>query len=108
MNRLARINRELEADFVLARFKHVARFNSETNSVEMHLQSLRRQTVAIQSADLSVTFGEGETIWTENSHKYSLDEVARIAVAAGWVCDAQWIDQEWPFAESLLRAENVE
>jgi dimethylhistidine N-methyltransferase len=108
LNLLARINRELEGDFVLARFKHVARFNSETRSVEMHLRSLRRQTVGIQGADLAVTFEEGETIWTENSHKYSLDEVARIAEAAGWVCDAQWIDREWPFAESLLRAEKME
>src|SRR5437763_5405602 len=79
LNLLARINRELEADFALARFEHVARFNSETRSIEMHLRSLRHQTVAIQRADLTVTFEEGETIWTENSHKYSLEEVARIA-----------------------------
>lgn len=108
LNLLARINRELEADFVLARFEHVARFNSETHSVEMHLQSLQRQTVTIHGADLAATFEEGETIWTENSHKYSLDEVARIAGAAGWIYDAQWIDQEWPFAESLLRAAKME
>ena len=108
LNLLARINRELEADFVLARFEHLARFDSETRSVEMHLRSLRRQTVTIQSADLTVTFEDGETIWTENSHKYSLDEVARIAEASGWICDAQWIDKEWPFAETLLMAENME
>jgi dimethylhistidine N-methyltransferase len=108
LNLLARLNRELEADFVLAQFEHVARFNSRTRSVEMHLRSLRRQAVAIARADLAVVFEEGETIWTENSHKYSLEEVARIAAAAGWVCKAQWIDQEWPFAESLLTAEDVE
>jgi L-histidine N-alpha-methyltransferase len=102
LNLLARINRELEADFVLAQFEHVARFNSETRSIEMHLRALRRQTVAIHRADIAVTFEAGETIWTENSHKYSLDEVARMAADAGWICSAQWIDQEWPFAESLL------
>lgn len=108
MNLLARINRELNADFVLAQFEHVARFNSETRSIEMHLRALRRQSVTIQRSNLTVTFEEGETIWTENSHKYSLDEVAHITSDAGWVCRAQWIDREWPFAESLLTVENVE
>jgi dimethylhistidine N-methyltransferase len=107
LNLLGRINRELEAGFVLARFEHVARFNAETRSVEMHLRSMQRQTVAIRGADLTVTFDAGETIWTENSHKYSLGEVSRIAEAAGWACEARLIDQEWPFAESLLMAENV-
>ena len=108
LNLLARINRELEATFVLSRFEHVARFNSETRSMEMHLRAMRRQTVTIPRAGLTVTFEEGETIWTENSHKYSLEEVTRMAANAGWVCKAQWIDQEWPFAESLLALENLE
>jgi L-histidine N-alpha-methyltransferase len=108
LNLLARINRELEGGFILNQFEHVARFNSKTHSVEMHLRSLRTQTVAVRQADFTVNFDEGETIWTENSHKYSLEEVAGIAKAAGWGCDAQWVDQEWPFAETLLTAENVE
>ena len=74
----------------------------------MHLRSTRRQTVAIRRADLTVAFEEGETIWTENSHKYSLREVARMVAKAGFGCEVQWIDQEWPFAESLLMVENVE
>ena len=108
LNLLARINRELEGNFVLSQFEHVARFNSETRSVEMHLQSMQRQTVVIGKADLTVTFDEGETIWTENSHKYSLGEIDRIAEAAGWGREARWIDPEWPFAENLLMIENVE
>ena len=107
LNLLARINRELGADFALARFEHVARFNAESRSIEMHLRSVRRQTVAIGSANLTVDFDEGETIWTENSHKYSLQEVDRIAEAAGWNCAARWVDREWPFAESMLMAENA-
>jgi dimethylhistidine N-methyltransferase len=103
LNLLARINRELDGNFVLSRFKHVARFNSQTRGIEMHLQSLRDQTVAVRAADLTVSFEEGETIWTENSHKYSLAEVASMAATAGFDCEAQWIDHEWPFAESLLR-----
>ena len=105
LNLLARINRELDADFILPQFEHVARFNQDVGSIEMHIRSLKKQTVTIPAAALSVTFLEGETIWTESSHKYSLDEVSRIAENAGFRCDAQWIDEEWPFAENLLIAE---
>ncbi len=105
LNLLARINRELDADFDLSQFAHVARINREARSVEMHLQSRRRQTVRIPAADLRVEFLEGETIWTESSHKYSAEEVFRMARAAGFRCQAQWIDEQWPFAENLLIAE---
>jgi len=105
LNLLARINRELHADFNLAQFEHLARINHETRSVEMHLRSTRRQTVNIAAAELSVEFLEGETIWTESSHKYSLGEVFSMARTAGFRCAAQWIDEQWPFAENLLIAE---
>jgi L-histidine N-alpha-methyltransferase len=105
LNLLARINRELDADFDLSQFAHVAKINAEARSVEMHLQSQRRQTVRIPAADLRVEFAEGETIWTESSHKYSADEVFQMALDAGFRCQAQWIDQQWPFAENLLIAE---
>jgi dimethylhistidine N-methyltransferase len=108
LNLLARINRELEGHFDLGQFEHVARFNRETRSIEMHLQSRRRQTVLIRKANLTAAFEEGETIWTENSHKYSLAEVTRMTEAAGLKCAGQWIDQEWPFAETLLMVENME
>ena len=84
LNLLARINRELEGDFDLSQFEHVARFNSETRSVEMHLRSKRQADRRPSGgADLTVAFEEGETIWTENSHKYSLEEVARMAGDGG-------------------------
>jgi dimethylhistidine N-methyltransferase len=105
LNLLARINRELEADFVLKQFEHEARFNSRERSVEMHLRSKRNQTVTIGAAGFSVKFVEGETIWTESSHKYSKEEVVQMATDAGFRCEAQWVDREWPFAESLLVAE---
>jgi L-histidine N-alpha-methyltransferase len=104
LNLLARINRELEANFVLPQFDHVARFNFKTRSVEMHLRSKQDQVVRIPRADLSVTILENESIWTESSHKYSAGEVVQIAGQAGFRCEAQWIDREWPFAESLLSA----
>ena len=104
LNLLARINRELEADFMIDQFKHVAKFNEKTSSVEMHLRSKRAQRVSIPGADLTVTFAEGETIWTESSHKYSSSELYALAEGAGFRCEAQWIDQEWPFAENLFVA----
>jgi len=105
LNLLSRINRELDADFDLAQFEHVAKINHWQRSVEMHLRSKVRQTVSIPVADLSVEFLAGETIWTESSHKYSSKEIFQMARATGFRCEAQWIDEQWPFAENLLIAE---
>jgi L-histidine N-alpha-methyltransferase len=105
LNLLSRINRELGADFDLAQFRHQAIINSEARSVEMHLRSERKQTVNIHEAALTVEFQEGETIWTESSHKYSAQEISGLARDTGFRCEAQWIDQQWPFAENLLIAE---
>ena len=104
-NLLVRINRELEGDFALDQFEHEARFNPRARAVEMHLLSKRDQTVTIPAAGFSVRFAAGETIWTESSHKYSKEEVCQLANDTGFRCQAQWVDQEWPFAESLLVAE---
>jgi dimethylhistidine N-methyltransferase len=101
-NLLARVNRELDADFVLEAFEHEARFNARTRSIEMHLRSTRNQRVTVTKASFSVVIGEGESIWTESSHKYSLAEVDSLAQKAGFRQDAQWVDGEWPFAETLL------
>jgi L-histidine Nalpha-methyltransferase len=105
LNLLARANRELDANFALEQFEHCVRFNPEARSIEMHLRSKRNQAVEIPRSALSVDFADGETIWTESCHKYSAAEVSDIAKAVGFRCDAQWIDAEWPFAESLLIAE---
>ena len=105
MNLLVRMNRELDADFNLREFRHRAKFNAATSSVEMHLESQCDQTVSIPGALLTVDFQAGETIWTENSHKYSLDEVSQKARTAGFLIETQWIDREFPFVESLLVAD---
>jgi len=105
LNLLARTNRELGADFDLHEFAHVAKINREARSVEMHLRSKRRQVVSIPEAEVVVEFLEGETIWTESSHKYSADEIAGMARNAGFSCETQWIDEQWPFAENLLIAQ---
>ncbi|HEY1611383.1 MAG TPA: L-histidine N(alpha)-methyltransferase [Paraburkholderia sp.] len=102
LNLLARINRELGADFDLDAFEHIARFNPEARSVEMHLRAKRRVEAHVRAAAMSVTLEAGETIWTESSHKYHADEIPAIAADAGFECRRQWIEEEWGFAESLL------
>jgi L-histidine N-alpha-methyltransferase len=102
LNLLRRINRQLGADFDLRGFKHRIRFDAEASRIEMHLQSIRQQFVHIPKAGISADFVPGETIWTESSRKYHPGEVFGMAERAGFRCSAQWIDEEWPFAENLL------
>lgn len=104
LNLLARINRELGGDFMLRHFAHEARYHEHERRIEMHLRSLRTQPVTIRAADFACTLAEGETIWTEACHKYRLDEIPGMAQRTGFVCEAQWVDGEWPFAENLWLA----
>ena len=104
LNLLARINRELGGDFAVRRFAHQARYNAVLRRIEMHLVSLERQTVSVPAAGLIVDFEEGETIWTEACHKFRLEEIREMATRCGFDCRAQWVDPEWPFAESLWTA----
>lgn len=76
-NILTRLNRELDSDFDLEQFQHRAFYNSKKGRIEMHLESLADQSVKI-NGDL-VSFKKGETIHTENSHKYSVEEFEEIA-----------------------------
>ena len=103
LNLLARINRELDADFVLEQFEHAAKFNPEARSVEMHLQSRRNQTVKIPRAGLSlVPRGRNDL---DREQPQVAQELFQIAKDTGFFCKAQWIDHEWPFAENLFVAE---
>ena len=104
LNLLARINRELGADFDLSCFQHEARWNYAERRIEMHLRSTRRQTVHVPAANLRLMLDEDETIWTESSHKYHADEIPEMAARTGFRRDGQWIDTEWPFAQNLLIA----
>jgi L-histidine Nalpha-methyltransferase len=104
LNLLGRINRELDADFDLRQFEHVARYAEDAQRIEMHLRSRIYQTVRIGAADLSVDFVPNETICTEASHKFRLEQLPALARVAGFRMERQWIDCEWPFAENLLVA----
>lgn len=101
-NVLSRMNRELGANFALDGFEHVARFNPQARSVEMHLRSRHAQDVHIEAADLHVSFAPDETIWTESSHKYDSEDAMQMGRDAGFAPLAQWRDTAWPFAETLL------
>lgn len=106
LNLLARINRELGADFKLRQFAHEARYDDSKRRVEMHLRSLKEQTVTIGMAGRHFEFREDETIWTESSHKFRPADLPILAKSTGFREVAQWADTGWPFAESLwLRSE---
>ena len=103
LNLLERINRELGADFHPERFEHNAFYNSEQSRVEMHLVSQRDQTVHLDNT--AIAFTRGETIWTESSYKYSLDEFERTAAAAGWRVVRVWSDdRRWFSVQYLVNA----
>jgi len=101
LNLLARINRDLGADFDLLNFQHEARWNEAERRIEMHLRSRVDQTAFIPAADFTVRLQAGETIWTESSHKFQLREICEMAAQTGFRIQAQWVDREWPFVESL-------
>jgi len=105
LNLLARINRELGADFDLSCFRHEARWSFADCRIEMHLRSTCRQSVRIPAANLRVVLNEDETIWTESSHKYKAEEIPEMAERTGFHLEAQWLDSEWPFAQNLFFAE---
>ena len=98
------MNRELGAGFALDRFSHCAIFSESSHSIEMHLRSTQNQVIAIPGANVDVPFDQGETIWTEASHKYSLEELEHLATQSGFALRATWVDKEWPFADCLWSA----
>ena len=104
LNLLARINRELYADFDLTKFRHTVRWNEDERRIEMYLQSQTAQRVNIRGAGFEVAFERFETVWTESSHKYNPSEVIELARRTGYSCETQWVDHEWPFAHTLLVA----
>jgi len=102
LNLLARINRELGANFQLKNFQHEARYNESEQRIEMHLRSTVRQTVSV-NGHFTVDLAPGETIWTESSYKFLPDQIRSMAERAGFRCECQWLDAQWPFAQTLLR-----
>jgi dimethylhistidine N-methyltransferase len=102
LNLLARINRELGGDFQLKRFRHKAFYDEAQGRVEMHLESLYRQFVHV--AGRRFDFTPGETIHTEISCKYTIEEFRRLAAAARFHAEAVWTDPANLFAVHAMMA----
>jgi dimethylhistidine N-methyltransferase len=103
-NVLSRLNADFGASFDLPRFKHSVKWNAESEAVELYLESLCDQIVAISAAGLSIHFKRGETILTEMSHKYRPEKIGEWVRQAGFSLLHQWIDQETAFALNMLAA----
>ena len=104
-NLLVRINRELGGDFDLRAFGHKAVWNRDESRVEMHLISRRRQRVRVASAEIAIEMDKGDTIWTESSYKYELEELATLLERTGFRPLERWISAEARFALILARAD---
>lgn len=104
LNLLARINRELDADFNLRAFKHRALYNEEWGRVELYLESTRAQVVRIGKLEMQVEFMAGERIHTENSYKYDTEGLSRLAADTGFRRARTWLDRAERFSSNLFIA----
>lgn len=96
LNVLCRLNKDLDADFDIGSFVHRALWNPAESRIEMHLESIREQSVFITSASLKVDFLEGETIHTENSYKFTDQSVSELLADSGFEIEDVWQDErEW-------------
>jgi L-histidine Nalpha-methyltransferase len=105
LNLLARINRELDGNFDVKKFQHSAVYNEELGRIEIHLVSLEPQGVRIRAIDLAVAFRKGETIRTENSHKFDVEQLSVIARDTGFSFAKTWFDDAGLFSFNLFVAQ---
>jgi dimethylhistidine N-methyltransferase len=103
-NLLARINRELEGDFDVKMFDHLAIYNEELGRMEIYLVSRAPQTVRIRAIDLEVHFERGEAIHTENSYKFDLDQLPAFGRQSGFDLVKTWLDSARRFSFNLFKA----
>jgi L-histidine N-alpha-methyltransferase len=104
LNVLARINRELGGNFDLRAFQHHAFYNEDLGRVEIYIESTRAQSVSIRELEMEVEFSEGEQIHTENSYKYDLSDIAKLASETGFTRARTWLDKKKQFSSNLLLA----
>ena len=102
-NILGRLNRELDADFNLDLFRHVALWNRRDSRMEIYLESLARQTVFIPALDMDLSFEPGERIHTENSYKYTSDMIESLLQQGGFKLEQSWCDRKHWFGVHLAR-----
>lgn len=102
LNLLHRINRELDGDIAVSAFRHVARWNPDWSRIEMHLEAV--EEVAFHVCGQGFRMAAGETIHTENSHKYTPNQARLLLQAAGWGPSASWTDDGDDFLLVLAEA----
>ena len=105
LNVLNHLNDELNADFNPGAFRHKAYYNERHGCIQMFLESVEDQTVRLNGA--AIELARGETIHTENSYKYDLEEFKALAAAGGFTCTAAWTDPDEYFALFLLQVEQL-
>jgi L-histidine Nalpha-methyltransferase len=103
LNILRRINHELKGQFSLRNFQHVALYNAERGCIEMHLRSRIAQQVPITAIRHTMSFAKDETIHTESSYKYSVDEIRDLAYQANLILHRTWFDAKLRFLVALFR-----
>ncbi len=100
-NVLVRANRELDADFDLAAFRHTPEYDQATGRLTIHLTSLKAQTVYV--AGHTFEFAQGERMHVEDSNKYAVEDFQRLARSAGYVAETVWVDPRELFSVHVLR-----
>jgi L-histidine Nalpha-methyltransferase len=100
LNILNSMNQLVDADFRRQDFSHRAFYNRELRRIEMHLVSKESQTVKVNGS--AIEFYKGETLHTENSYKYSLEDFAALSDAAGFTLKKSWLDEEELFSVHYL------
>ena len=103
LNLLERINRELDGTIPLDRFQHRARWNDERSRIEMHLEAREDVSFTVEGRPFAIM--AGETIHTENSHKYGPRDARLLLRAGGWTPVAEWADAQDKFALVLAEAQ---
>ncbi|OLE09831.1 MAG: dimethylhistidine N-methyltransferase [Acidobacteria bacterium 13_1_20CM_4_56_7] len=104
-NILVRLNRELDANFDLDSFRHIAEWSPSQSRMEIFLQSLWPQTATLRTPRLTIQFRQGERIHTENSHKYTLEMIERMLCVSGFKLENTWFDAQKWFALNLARVQ---
>ena len=102
-NLLVRLNRELAAEFLPEGFAHRAVWNPKASRIEMHLESVQKQSVWIEALGIEVEFAAGEWLHTENSYKYTVEAAGELMAQAGFPIVERWSDRDGWFAVMVGR-----
>lgn len=102
LNLLRRINAELGGRFDPSAFRHRAFYDERAGKIEMHLESSRDQEILVEALGRTFRFARGESIHTEDSRKYTLDQIAALAASAGLRLAGRWLDDRSWFSVARL------